>query len=417
MTRLAESPPPVAALARVAAETRLLHIGPPGPGTAAIQQALHRRRVALREAGVHLAGRNREAARAAAAVTRAASPYAPGVAPERWWPELLREIDASGSDRVVISSAGFADADARAIQSIVDDLGSGSVHVLLTVLASPERLAWAWQDALQDGLTVSYEAWLAAVLDGPAAASALNEQFRNDRVVAPWAAAVGAENVTVLVHDGDHSGLLEGFEALLGLQPGTLAADPAPPPRSLSFAEAEAVRAFNRLFRAEGLPRRLHAQVVRFGMAEQLRRRDQDPGEAAIDTPPWALTRATELQAEVVAALRALGVGLVLPRIAPPRAPSADAPATTSDEVWTRIGGSAAAGVALAAGVTPGGPWPDAADPAWPDGPIDWGPLPPRARNEPVELAMLSTSALAGILARRYWTVALRRLGLLRSPG
>ncbi len=108
----------------------------------------------------------------------------------------------------------------------------------------------------------------------------------HDRLIERWADVVGIDHVTVVVvDDRDHTATLRAFEALLGLRTGTLAAVRDLSNRSLTLAEAEAVRAFNIAFRAELHDKALHAKVMRLGAAQYLKHRRPGPDEARIALP------------------------------------------------------------------------------------------------------------------------------------
>ena len=124
--------------------------------------------------------------------------------------------------------------------------------------------------------------------------------------------------------------------------------------RSLTLAEVEAVRAFNRAARAAGVSRAVHAQTMRFGAATRMKRRRPDADEARIDTPQWALDRAREADVEIVAGIERLGVRVIgdLASLAVPQPgrPGGEAP-LGSILVAPDVAAEMALGVLLASGI------------------------------------------------------------------
>jgi hypothetical protein len=286
-------------------------------------------------------------------------------------------------------------------------------------------------------MTTSYETWLDAMLNKPSGAITplFWRRHRHHELVARWAAAVGPGHVTVIVSDDDNrQHALRVVEQLTGLRAGTLEPEPDLANRSLTRAEIETIRAFNVAFREEGLSAQLHGKVMRFGAAEHLKRRPVGAGEARIETPAWAVERAAEVSREIVAGIAASGVRVIgdLDDLAPAkraararrgraRADAAEparagavivedrAAGGTPDDAWSQIGARMAAGILLASGLARGAAAKAGADRAWPDGPIEQGPPPPRAQIEPIELARVSTPLLALVVIRRLVGAVLAR--------
>lgn len=399
----------------------LLHVGPHKTGTTAIQSAFHRNRRGLEEQGVHYAGKQRQPMQAVHALTGRASPYADGgIPPMRHWKALVGEVRRSQADRVAISSEGFADADEAAVRRAITDLDRGRVHVVVTLRPLVDLLPSQWQQQLQSGLTMPFESWLEAVFDQPQerVSRTFWQRHRHDELIRRWASAVGEANVTAIVGDpSDRDGLLRTFEALLALRGGTLVPEPDLANRSLTDAEAEAVRAFNVAFRAEGLGTPVHAKVMRFGAAELMKRRDPSPDEPRIRTPAWAVGRASEAAAEIAAGIRASGIRVIgdLANLTPK--PPASRPPTAgqrraAEEARPKIGATMALGVVLASGLARGGSASEAIAASWPDGRAERVTPPPRARVEPLELARVSTPLLGFVLVRRLLGAA--RTGIPR---
>ncbi len=398
------------------AGTRLLHVGPHKPGTTALQSAFHVNRDGLRAQGVHYAGPNRQPMQAAHAITGKPSPYADGEVPSRnRWRDLVSEVQGAGDARVVISSEGFADADDEGIATVVRDLGRDRLHVVVTLRPLASILPSQWQQYVQNGMVLTFDEWLDAMFNR--APGKVTPTFwlrhRHHELVRRWAQAVGPERVTAIVADeSDREALLRTFEALVGLRSGTLVPEPDLGNRSLTAAEVEIVRAFNLAFRAEGLGTQLHTKVMRFGAAEQLKRRQPGENEPRIETPAWALEKAADVAREIRDGIRASGVRVIgdLESLAATPAPATAPAERTPDEVWADAGARAAVGILLASGLARGAKSKAGSPVLWPDGAIDWGPPPPRARVEPLELARISTPLLGLVLLRRLVGSAVGRL-------
>ena len=172
------------------------------------------------------------------------------------------------------------------------DLGGDRVHVAVTLRPLAKILPSMWQQNVKVGIRMPFDAWVRQQFPEPGAPAPQGfwRIHRHDALVARWAAIVGPDRLTVVVPDeADRSDVFRAFERLLGLVPGTLAGRSDHANRSLTVEEAETVRAFNRAFHDTGLPRPLHARVMRYGAAEYVSRLGPVPGDGPIRLPAWAL--------------------------------------------------------------------------------------------------------------------------------
>ena len=294
--------------------TRLVHIGPPKTGTTTIQAAFHGSREACLAQGVRYAGSSQHSAIAVLSATGRPSfkgdqkPPAPAK-----WRALLKEIHGAKEQRVVLSSEFFADADPEIIPRLADEIGRDRLHVVLTLRPLAKILPSQWQQFVKSGLTLSYDAWLEGIFDDPETTTpSFWRRHRHHELVQRWATAVGPDNVTVVVvDDRDHEAILRVFEQMLGLTSGTLQADDDYVNRSMTLPEAEAVRAFNIAFRAEGLSNDLLHRVMNFGTSDYMKARPPRPEEPRVRTPQWALDRAAPLAREMVDGIAASGVRVI----------------------------------------------------------------------------------------------------------
>ena len=257
-----------------------------------------------------------------------------------------------------------------------------------------------WQQNVQQGRTIGFEDWIRQTLAEPSRPFWTLE--RHDQLIDRWVQVIGADRVIgVVVDDRDHGVVMRAFEGLLGLRPGTLIVERDLMNRSLTMAEAEAVRAFNVAFKARGLPRDLHARTMRFGAAQLMKRRVTPPEERAVTMPGWAYPDVARIQQEIVAGVRASGIEVIgdiaiLEDTPPP--PSAD-PEPIVD-IPPDGGGSMGMGLLATTG--------SIRQAAVAKGPFKLA--------EPAEVTRVPTYQLFGTLAGRAWRGTVGRIGWPRPP-
>ena len=376
--------------------TRLVHIGPHKTGTTAVQNALWNARSSLRERGVHLAGRSRHPSNAVRAVAEQPSPYDADKPPSmRHWRDLVGEIRRASEPRVVVSSEFFAWAGPGQIERIARDLDPERLRVVVTLRPLLRVMPSMWQQNIQQGRTVPFETWLREVLADPSRPFWTLE--RHDALIERWVAVLGVERVTgIVVDDADHGVVMHAFEDLLGLARGTLVAERDRMNRSLTMAEAEAVRAFNVAFKARGLPRDLHARTMRFGAAQLMKRRVPPPEEGPVTVPGWARPDVARIQREIVDGVRASGIAVIgeLELLEDAgQAPASDPGPAVS--IPPEVVGSMAIGLLAATG-------------AMRRAAVSKGPF---RYAEPAELTRVPTYQLFGTLAIRAWHATVGRIG------
>lgn len=294
--------------------TRLLHIGPHKTATTALQGALWSARDDLLLQGVRHAGRSRNPSTAVRAVTGQGSGYSDQPPSIRYWRDLAREIRGSREPRLVVSSEFLAAARPDAIRRIADELDPSRVRIVVTVRPLARIIPSHWQQNVQAGAAWSLDAWIESLLTGNKAN--LDAGFwwlqRHDRLIERWVEVVGRARVTaVVVDDRDHGLVLRTFEGLLGLREGTLRPVHDLANRSLTAAEAEAIRAFNLAFRRAGGSLAVHSVVMRLGAALQMKRREPGPDEPRVALPAWAREPVARISAEIADGVVASGVRIV----------------------------------------------------------------------------------------------------------
>ncbi len=344
------------------AGVRLLHIGPHKTGTTTVQAAFHQNREQLISLGVHYAGQRAHPMTAAiGASTNRRLPSNSAKAGREAWENLLSEIRSNDGRAVVLSSEFFCEANAQRAEAIVEDLGADRVHVVITLRPLVNIVGSQWQQYIQNRAVMSYADWLEGVLldESSRMTPTFWQRHRHDRLVQRWADIVGPNNLTVIILDEhDHGMLLRSFERLLGLEADTLVVENVAANRSLTLAEVELLRTFNRHYLAEGLSFADYTELIRFGAARHLQERRPAPGEAALATPAWAVDRALEIGAEMAQAIEESGVNLIgstSALAAPTRLPRAGVNPPV-DCVSSAVAASFLAGVAIELGTVRGMP-------------------------------------------------------------
>ena len=215
----------------------------------------------------------------------------------------------------MISSEFFCEADEGRIRNIVTDLGIARTHVVVTLRPLVKILASQWQQYMQNRMTMSYDHWLDAMLHH-AETTTLTPSFwrrhRHDALIGRWADVVGIDNLTVVVVDEqDKRMLMRTFEQMLALRAETLVPHDVAANRSLTYAEAEMLRAFNTEYRERDWSEADYTRLVRFGAARYLQQRRPRPEEAKVLTPQWAVRRAVQISEEMCTNIAASGVRVV----------------------------------------------------------------------------------------------------------
>lgn len=301
---------------------RLLHIGPHKTGTTTVQAAFHQNREVLAAQGVHYAGSTGHpmVAAMAAATGKALATSQLSAGLERWH-ELVEEVAASEARATVVSSEFFSEASPERIRGILDDLDADRTHVVVTLRPIIRILASQWQQYMQNRPAIKYddslgyEEWLDAILNHPderAVTPSFWKRHRHDELIRTWADIVGPDRMTVVVVDeSDKKMLVRSFEEMLGLTEGTLEPRELSSNRSLTLAEVQMLRAFNRRYLDRGWSTADYTRFVRFGAVRVLQERSPRPDEPRLLTPHWAIHRGAAIGAEMAEAIRATGVEVV----------------------------------------------------------------------------------------------------------
>ncbi len=307
---------------------RLFHIGPPKTATTAVQNAAAARRATLLEHGVRYPGRARSQRSAVAAFVGRRIGWAAEPPDMRHWDELMAEVEAETSRRVLFGHEFAAGADDAAARRFAEAIGPRT-HVVVTLRSYGAMLPSIWQEHAKAGSSRPFDAWLEEVLARPRPPQTV-ERFhvRHDHggLVRRWAAAVGPENVTVVALDPAHPRfVVEAFEALLGLPDGLLG-DPdagGSANRGLSVPEIELFRRLNAGLQPHTVPWADYERLVARGAAARLlAERRPAEREPRLRLPDWAADRADEEAKRHIAEIAETGVRVLgdLPALAQPAA-------------------------------------------------------------------------------------------------
>ncbi|MBW9210730.1 hypothetical protein KV100_13805 [Mumia sp. zg.B21] len=292
--------------------TRLVHIGPHKTGSTALQGAFDNAREAVLAQGVRYAGRTRHESVAVRWVTERVLPQQDSVAAEKRWRALVEEMTTSSEPRLVVSSEFFSDAKEQHVEAIARDLGRDKLTVAITLRPLAKILPSQWQQYLQRGLTQSYDEWLDKTFNGTSPTPSFWQRHRHDALVRRWGDVVGYDNVVVIMLDGSDYGFLpRTFEQLLGLRPDTLELLDDLQNRSLTFHEAEMLRAFNVQYKSEKLAMPLYDRLVNTRAGHYLKHRRPERDERKIETPAWGVEAAQRVGAEMADAIVASGARVI----------------------------------------------------------------------------------------------------------
>lgn len=276
----------------------LVHVGPYKTGTSALQMALHTRRAELAAHGVSYPGTTYRHMRPSAAVL-GRGPRGVGRVPIEEWDRLVAEVKEAAPRRSVVSSEGFAAADADQVVRIADDLGRDHVHVLAVARRLDRLLPSVWQERVKSSNEIRpYADWLDPVLavdadDRPA--RGFWHAHGLSAFLDAWRAVLPPERIVLVVGDErDHRLLPRILEHLLGLPSDFLRTEDRPN-SSLSWDRVELYRRLNELAAVRGWSNAERRQYLQKAMLPGLR--DADADDVPVRIPQLDAARAQRVAA------------------------------------------------------------------------------------------------------------------------
>lgn len=293
---------------------RLLHIGPHKTGSTALQSAFHQARTEMEAHHVRYGSVGRHDARAVRWLTERMLPGMDSAKQEKRWQRSVHRLRSEPGWRSVMSSEFFSDAHDHHIDRVAADLGVEDTWIAVTLRPLAKILPSQYQQALQRGSSATYDGFLRRRLDPSQGASALHfwVRHRHDELIRRWAERFGAERVVVVLVDSkDHGFLPRSFERLLDLPAGLLESQEALENRSMTAAEAQAVRRFNARFdRSTDRSEAFYINLMSRTMAD-LKSRPAAAGEPRLVTPDRYVQMGNEIGQQMAANIRALGVRVI----------------------------------------------------------------------------------------------------------
>lgn len=309
---------------------RLLHIGPMKTGTTSLQSTVRDRRTELLDHGVLYPGKRLNHRREIGALTgrgvalhaksgsiHPRDQLADGVPPRREWDDLMAEVNAETSRRVLISHELIGDSSDELAQQFIDELGPRT-HVVITLRSPAAILPSQWCQSLKSARFEEFDAWLERVFSR--AKPPMSDRFQRAQdqagIVERWSNIVGPDKVTVVIVDKSQPDLLgHAFEDLLGLPRDFLSAENnngATSNRSMTLTEAEYIRRINKTLADESVDWTTYTRVFRNGVIDRiLAKRVPPPDEPRVRLPTWAAELAVERGRTYADAIAQSGVRVV----------------------------------------------------------------------------------------------------------
>lgn len=254
-----------------------LHIGTMKSGTTFLQQMLSHHRETLAQDGLLFPGRGRYVQQIHAVRDLL---HLPGAVPlerlEGAWDDLRQEISQWPGPTSIVSVEHLSIAAAKRIPPIVESLAPAAVHVILTARDLARVLPSTWQENIQNGLTWTWPAFMASVMELPGADPKAGQRFwrQHDlpKIIDRWSEAVGIERIhlVTLPPSGAPRDLLwQRFCGVLGLDAGRYPSAGASlrSNQGLDRASAEMLRRVNTLL-GEGVDRAASLRILKRGLAK-----------------------------------------------------------------------------------------------------------------------------------------------------
>ena len=246
-----------------------LHVGAPKTGTTYLQGVLWRNKSALRGAGVHVLGDNRNDHYRAGHDLRDI-PFDPDDPRVDWtgaWDLMCRLAASSKSPSVVISDEHLASLSSEQVRRAVEGLHPREVHVVYASRGLAGLLPSEWQEYVKHGSKLDYATWSRRVLTTPRKGPGRWFWSVHDPVgvVRRWSSMVPLENIHVITMpppDAAKDELWHRFAGVLDIDPAVADDFDVAGNLSLGLTETEVLRQVN-LHLPEDFPRWHYIALVR----------------------------------------------------------------------------------------------------------------------------------------------------------
>ena len=281
----------------------VIHAGFHKSGTTALQEAFDAQSDQLREAGIIYPNIGRKAhhrvAWALSEKTWGWSKRGGERTSRKQWTSLVKAVNSSDAETIVVSSEFFSELNGDAIRTIFSEIKGRQIEALFTVRPLVKLLGSSYQQYLKYGTKADYTTWLHSVLDNPGE-SKINPTFWqrhfHGKVVARWVDILGSQNVTVIVVDESKPKFLfDAVNSYLGLPTDFLKAQQTGSNRSLSMEEISLFLHINRIF-PKDREWNEYEVFIRDGYIRRLTDHVPPPKDAGrLLTPQWAIDKGNEI--------------------------------------------------------------------------------------------------------------------------
>jgi hypothetical protein len=234
-----------------------LHVGFHKTGTTSLQDALNRNRKELQSQGI-IYPKTRK--------FRAQHEFAWSVGQRGWgWKQFggsqagpsparrMFKLIRSSKQNVIISSEFLSELSPEHIKKLASSIGDKQLRLIFTVRPVAKILPSAYQQEVKNGSKLTYDKWLARVLD-PEKESRVRTRFwkrhSHHLEIAKWAEIVGVANISVIVSDESRPEFLtDSFFELIGASTDSFRESKKDiVNRSMDLAEIELLRRINEKF-------------------------------------------------------------------------------------------------------------------------------------------------------------------------
>ncbi|NDA82359.1 MAG: hypothetical protein EBY01_04795, partial [Actinobacteria bacterium] len=231
------------------------------------------------------------------------------------WENLVRRINSSSDETVILSSEFFSELDGEKIRKIGHDFKNRELEIIFTLRPLAKLLPSSYQQYLKYGMKIKYDDWLHEIFNNrekTKVSPTFWMRHEHSKVIARWVDTFGSRKVTVLIADESRpSFLFEEVNDFLGLPKGTLVAAKRGSNRSLSMEEISLLLELNNQFPKERSWDEYEV-FIRDGYIREL----TDHVSPANDnerllTPQWAIDRANEMGSETLKDLRNYGIRVI----------------------------------------------------------------------------------------------------------